>query len=722
MGDPPSFRRMLKDYRKAHDLTQEQLAEQVSCSVETIKKIEAGKLRPGKQLAELLADRLALLPENRVAFLKAARAEVAPPQRNLPSPASTFQPDFPAMPPDHNRSRMLAKVRTFWVKGVLGRSLYNAALIPLSMEYRPDAVTRPWDTLVQQPDQPVRLLPPDTPIAEVFDEMGGEILILGGLGSGKTTVLLELARDLIARAETNKSQPIPAVFSLTSWTIRRGSIAAWLVDELNERYSIPRKIGQAWVDTDEILPLLDCLNEVKLEHRTACVEALNHFRHEHGLVGMVVCSRHTDYEILTSKLRLQSAVVLQPLTSLQIDTYLAQAGDQLRAAREILQVDATLRKLVETPLVLSILTQNYQGKQAEQIYDLREHLHQIHAQLHGISEPSSAISSDFSPVGDIASSVKQIEIVLKGNFDNFTPDIQGATIRAVAAIINIAPHQVVVLKVTPGSIVLLIELPQEAADRLLDLYQSHDPYLKELGIEAIHPVQNVQTMSLSALIQKALEERERVLDGERPDTAFAYELFKRAVVDKDPIAWKAIRNIYLDTVKQWISSNALLTDKSTTNIDDLTQFVFDRFKMAISPRRFVQFNNLYHITSYLSAIAKTVVIDIVRATQGTKHRPIRFPSNASGSQPQPDVGEGAHFLAEHISEFWDLINSMFQDDQERVVLFSTFILDVQPRDIYQQRPDLFNSVKDVYTTKRRVLQQLKQHPEIWEYLKDSRLA
>jgi WD40 repeat protein/serine/threonine protein kinase/DNA-binding XRE family transcriptional regulator len=76
MEETRSFGRMLKDYRKACDLTQEQLAEKVSCSVETIKKIEAGKLRPGKQLAELLAARLTTTPEQRVAFIKAARAEL----------------------------------------------------------------------------------------------------------------------------------------------------------------------------------------------------------------------------------------------------------------------------------------------------------------------------------------------------------------------------------------------------------------------------------------------------------------------------------------------------------------------------------------------------------------------------------------------------------------------------------------------------------------------
>src|SRR5689334_11794793 len=78
MDDPPFFGRMLRERRRVCDLTQEQLAKRVSCSVETIKKIEAGKLRPGKQLAELLTLHLAIPPEERTTFLKAARAEPRP--------------------------------------------------------------------------------------------------------------------------------------------------------------------------------------------------------------------------------------------------------------------------------------------------------------------------------------------------------------------------------------------------------------------------------------------------------------------------------------------------------------------------------------------------------------------------------------------------------------------------------------------------------------------
>src|SRR5262245_47076536 len=72
-----SFGYWLRRRRKALDLTQDDLARQVACSLETIKKIETDLRRPSRQMAERLADCLTIAPEERAAFLKAARAELA---------------------------------------------------------------------------------------------------------------------------------------------------------------------------------------------------------------------------------------------------------------------------------------------------------------------------------------------------------------------------------------------------------------------------------------------------------------------------------------------------------------------------------------------------------------------------------------------------------------------------------------------------------------------
>ena len=70
-----SFGLWLKQRRKALDLTQQDLAKRVGCSLETVVKIEAGGRRPSKQVAERLAECLSVPADERTAFVKFARAE-----------------------------------------------------------------------------------------------------------------------------------------------------------------------------------------------------------------------------------------------------------------------------------------------------------------------------------------------------------------------------------------------------------------------------------------------------------------------------------------------------------------------------------------------------------------------------------------------------------------------------------------------------------------------
>ncbi len=88
-----SFGVWLKQRRKALDLTQAEVADQVGCALTTIKKIEADVRRPSKQITGRLADLLALSPDERANFMRFARPTTlhspAPPS-NLPSQSIPF--------------------------------------------------------------------------------------------------------------------------------------------------------------------------------------------------------------------------------------------------------------------------------------------------------------------------------------------------------------------------------------------------------------------------------------------------------------------------------------------------------------------------------------------------------------------------------------------------------------------------------------------------------
>lgn len=263
-----------------------------------------------------------------------------------------------------NQLILLRRVQEYWVQGVYEQSLQEVAKIELGMETQLDPVKR---TLAKT-EVHGQSLPPGQQMIDLFDQLDGALLILGAPGSGKTFALLELARDLIQRAERISNHPLPAVFNLSSWQDPKQSIAHWIVEELSLKYFIPRKIGRRWIEDKKILPLLDGLDEVKAELRAGCVRAINTF-HRENLVGLVVCSRLEEYEQLETKPDLAGAVRLQPLTSEQIKAYLHRAGPDLAAVREALQHDEPLQELAKTPLMLNVMALAYEGKSAAEIQE-----------------------------------------------------------------------------------------------------------------------------------------------------------------------------------------------------------------------------------------------------------------------------------------------------------------------------------------------------------------
>ena len=81
----------------------------------------------------------------------------------------------------------------------------------LGLEDKENVVADPWDMIVRQPDRGARPIPSGIRIIMIFDELDGELLILGSPGAGKTTLVLELARHVLACAEVVDTLPIPVV-------------------------------------------------------------------------------------------------------------------------------------------------------------------------------------------------------------------------------------------------------------------------------------------------------------------------------------------------------------------------------------------------------------------------------------------------------------------------------------------------------------------------------
>ena len=102
------------------------------------------------------------------------------------------------------------------MKGVLEASLHHRAWLELGLDWREDAVEHPWDRIVVAANRPIRTLGKEDSITGVFDAAQHTLLVLGESGAGKTTTVLELARDLIQRVRDSASEPAPVASTSSS--------------------------------------------------------------------------------------------------------------------------------------------------------------------------------------------------------------------------------------------------------------------------------------------------------------------------------------------------------------------------------------------------------------------------------------------------------------------------------------------------------------------------
>ncbi|SCG78502.1 NACHT domain-containing protein [Micromonospora echinaurantiaca] len=255
------------------------------------------------------------------------------------------------------RRVLLERVRRYWVTSVLDRSLHEEIRIELGITATAHDRRHPWTVRASHRDGFSGVLDARTSMAALFDQLDRAVVILGAPGAGKTTTLLELARDLLDRAEADPEAPIPVVLNLASWATHRRPLARWLVDQLTERYGIPPEQGSAWVTAGEILPLLDGLDEVTEEHRDACARAIADYHAGQPLTPLAVCCRSAEYERLGTGLPVYGTVTIQPLGRAQIERYAEAAG--LAGLRAALAADPQLWDLADSPLLLSIMALAY---------------------------------------------------------------------------------------------------------------------------------------------------------------------------------------------------------------------------------------------------------------------------------------------------------------------------------------------------------------------------
>ncbi len=215
-------------------------------------------------------------------------------------------------------------------------------------------------------------------------------------------------------------------------------------------------------------------------------------------------------------------------------------------------------------------------------------------------------------------------------------------------------------------------------------------------------------MDLMTLMRRCACESERFYRGQQHDTRYSYELFRRALVERNEAAWEQLYRHYSGLVEGWVRRSGAFTSSGESS-EFFVVGAFTKFWRAITPDRFESFPTLASLLHYLQLCATSVVIDSVRTQSWSEMLPEDMLTPGATPQSSPDE-EAVNRV--HREEFWRMIDAQLHDEIERVVVYCSFILGLTPRAIFARRGDLFNSVNDVYNVKRNVLGRLGRNTKL----------
>ena len=223
---------------------------------------------------------------------------------------------------------------------------------------------------------------------------------------------------------------------------------------------------------------------------------------------------------------------------------------------------------------------------------------------------------------------------------------------------------------------------------------------------------DVARMDLPSLMRRCSTESERFYKGQPHDTRFSYELFRRALVERSEAAWELLYQHYSNLVEGWVRHSAAFTSSGESS-EYFVVGAFTKFWRAVTAERFASFPTLASLLHYLRLCATSVVIDSVRAQSWSEMLPEEAAAGGAGPQCSPDEEAMERVNRQ---EFWRFIDGQLNDDTERVVVYSSFVLGLTPRAIFAGHGGQFASINDVYNVKRNVLGRLSRNSQLRQLL------
>jgi hypothetical protein len=232
----------------------------------------------------------------------------------------------------------------------------------------------------------------------------------------------------------------------------------------------------------------------------------------------------------------------------------------------------------------------------------------------------------------------------------------------------------------------------------------------ELPPQVRGPRENVlpiELLSVTELAHHCTVETNKFLKQSSSNDRFCLELFRRAILQRDDIAWTSLYQQYAPLVLTWVtqhqSAASILTQDGG---GPLVNASFAKFSQALTPAKIDKFDSLAALLKYLKMCVHSVVADEVRVRQSRQ-----FEDTLDSIEQEPASDDPADDVVSNLSaqDLWRIILEEVHAEDERMLIYAAYVHGMKPSEISSQHPHLFASVDEVYRIKRNVLERLRRN-------------
>lgn len=243
---------------------------------------------------------------------------------------------------------------------------------------------------------------------------------------------------------------------------------------------------------------------------------------------------------------------------------------------------------------------------------------------------------------------------------------------------------------------------------------------------AMREAEATEAMSPADLCRRCREETARYRRRESHDDQFCFQVIWRAVTRRDQDCWEGLVGVYGEQVAAWCRR----AGGDPAEVEELAALAWAKFWQHYTAEKLASANGTAAVLRYLQVCAQSAVLDAARA-RGRRAPVERQRSSSERAAPDaemlvnryPDPAptpEEVVTAQAASAEVWQAVDALLRTERERVLVYLTYELGLRSAEIQARRPDLFPSVKEVYSATRALHERLGRSSALRRWLEEAR--